>query len=83
MVDTEGAEHCVQAYEIKQITGDLDPLHIPASIPPLFEGACRPMDIVRPHGRVDILLGIHHVGLHPVVADLQKQRVGGLRLLSS
>ena len=69
----------VLAFEMEEITAPLSYVDV-TSLLPLFTGTdLNIFEIRRPVGSVDMLIGIHHAGLFPVV----EESVSNLRLLKS
>lgn len=66
LVDLRGNEHKILVFEIEQIRVARELLYIMDSITRLFGRSCETVDISRPDGEVDILIGIHRADLHPV-----------------
>ena len=82
LVDREGTVHYVLAYSINTITSPTDYVDVQPALKVFPDVNCL-VTILRPVGEVDLLLGIHHSDLHPVLADPVKHRVDKLRLLTS
>jgi hypothetical protein len=81
VVDTEGETHLLLAYEMEVITAPLGPVDVSNALAE-FPGISYDQ-VRRPEGAVDLLIGIHHAGIFPHVADLKRHRAGHLRLLTS
>ena len=77
MIVREGVEHKMKALGIDTITSEIEAVEIRGVIHLLHVPLC---DVERPHGPVDLLVGLNEAGLHPTGGH---HKVGNLRLLQS
>ena len=83
LVNNLGLDHTILIFEFGTITAALRPVDVDPAME-LFAGKIPDLSFVRrPVGEVDLLIGVQNPGLFPVVADLERHRVGNIRLLSS
>ena len=79
----KGLCHTLLVFEIGSITASMTPVEVKPVLK-LFGGEIPDLSYVRrPVGAVDLLLGVHNAGLMPVVVELERHRVGNLRILTS
>ncbi|XP_043208348.1 uncharacterized protein LOC122373955 isoform X1 [Amphibalanus amphitrite] len=77
LIDANGKQWEVHAYGIEEITSALDKFDVSA-VAPLFQNI-QPKDIERPHGNVDMLIGIDCCAIMPIVTET----IGNLQLLKN
>ena len=63
IVDREGKNHLIKAFEIEEICGELKRIRTD-KFARLFLST-KPSEIRRPHGRIEILIGSNNLPLHP------------------
>ena len=82
LVDKDGIKHKILAYEMDNITSEMDEVDT-APIAAIFAHlGVTATDLIRPSGPVDLLMGINYASLHPY--DDSTPRVDGeLKLLRS
>ena len=82
-MDKEGLCYSLLVFDIGSIKASMTPVEVEPVLK-LFGGEIPDLSYVRrPVGAVDLLLVVHNAGLMPVVVDLERHRVGNLRLLTS
>ena len=83
LVNHLGWDHSILVFEIGTIKAALKPVDVePVMV--LFAGEIPDLYYVRrPVGEVDLLIEVQQAGLFPVVADLERHRVGNMGLLTS
>ena len=66
MKDRKGEVQRIFAYEMEVITMALDYVHLKPQIYKML-GLAKDVDIERPVNEVDLLVGTHEAGMHPVM----------------
>merc|ERR1711867_232504 len=82
LVNREGTVHSMLTFSIDTITTPMDYVDVRPALKVFPDVNCL-ATILRPVGKVDLLLSIHYSDLHPVLTDPDKHRVDRLRLLTS
>jgi hypothetical protein len=82
LIDREGVKHPIMAYKMEKITANAEFTSVEGALK-IFPAIPRLASVYRPHGPVDLLIGIQYAALHPWVADRDQHMSGQLRLLTS
>ena len=77
LVDVAGKAHIIQALEIEEICGIMKKVDV-SGVVALFQ-SLQLDEVRRVHGRVELLIGSDHLGIHPK----ELEEVQGLRLYTS
>ena len=79
LVDRQGNVHKIVAYSISVITSSVEAVKVDGLVHHFSKIGVPEQSLARPHGEVDLLVGLQHAALHPRCISV----VGELRLLSS
>lgn len=65
LIDKLGTKRRIVVYSMDSITSDMEEVETSPMVH-IFQGlGIMPQDLVRPHGPVDILIGVNYASLHP------------------